>query len=404
MLSTGVAFAADPVAYVYVQEDSPQTRDTGPSPVSVYAASADSTVTMVNGSPFNQTMGVMVGTNGKQLITLDADSLRSYAVSSNGGIGPQTSELDTRLYSGSGCRGESPLKGARARKAELDRTGEHVYMIRNGRDLDGVPVVACSDIQVFKISASGDLTFQKNTVHFDNRAILDLTVTGNGKYALVSTRNGSTGRIEDAQYARASDGVLVDLPGVSITYPRGIGDLFYQFLPEVASDRTDNLAVAVEQLLGCYACAVGDYQLATYSFDSYGSLVTPSTFANMPTVKGCCLESLRMNPAGKILAVSQGSDISFFEFNGGAPMTPLAGSRVIHNPDGRLVSAMWDNDDHLYALDRRTGGLHVYTVTEKAGAVEAPGSPYSNVPFCGYDGPPVDAPGCTQTVRVKSIP
>jgi hypothetical protein len=36
-LSTGVAVAASPVAYVFVQEDSSQTGDTAPSPISVYS-------------------------------------------------------------------------------------------------------------------------------------------------------------------------------------------------------------------------------------------------------------------------------------------------------------------------------------------------------------------------------
>jgi hypothetical protein len=44
-LSTGVAFAASPVAYVYVQE-------TG-GPVSVYSAASDGKLTQIKGSPFD---------------------------------------------------------------------------------------------------------------------------------------------------------------------------------------------------------------------------------------------------------------------------------------------------------------------------------------------------------------
>jgi hypothetical protein len=50
-LSTGVAVAASPVAYVFVQEDSSQTGDTAPSPISVYAAASDGKLTKIKGSP-----------------------------------------------------------------------------------------------------------------------------------------------------------------------------------------------------------------------------------------------------------------------------------------------------------------------------------------------------------------
>ena len=55
LLTPGMAIAASPVAYVYVQEDSSQTGDTAPSPISVYAAASDGKLTAIKGSPFQAT-------------------------------------------------------------------------------------------------------------------------------------------------------------------------------------------------------------------------------------------------------------------------------------------------------------------------------------------------------------
>lgn len=55
--------------------------------------------------------------------------------------------------------------------------------------------------------------------------------------------------------------------------------------------------------------------------------------------------------------------------------------------------------NHLYALNL-TEKLYVYTVTP-TGVVEAPWSPYSDIPFCGtYKG----NSNCLQTLIVRSNP
>jgi hypothetical protein len=43
----------------------------------------------------------------------------------------------------------------------------------------------------------------------------------------------------------------------------------------------------------------------------------------MPLAQACCFNSLMLNPAGTLLAVSTGSDIDFYKFNGAGPMTPI---------------------------------------------------------------------------------
>ena len=76
------ATTATPVAYVYVQTH---------QGINVYGASAAGKLTLVKGSPF-ATVGQVGGINGKYLISVGTDYLRSYAIESNGAVGKQASE------------------------------------------------------------------------------------------------------------------------------------------------------------------------------------------------------------------------------------------------------------------------------------------------------------------------
>jgi outer membrane protein assembly factor BamB len=68
---------------------------------------------------------------------------------------------------------------------------------------------------------------------------------------------------------------------------------------------------------------------------------------------------------------------------------------------GFFTTMAWDSSNHLYALNGKSGRLHVYTVTSTA-VVEAPGSPY-DLPFCGFDSED-GVEGCAQTLIVRAIP
>jgi hypothetical protein len=51
MLSTGVAFAASPVAYVYVQQDGVFSQSNPPdSPISIFSVASDGKLTQVKGA------------------------------------------------------------------------------------------------------------------------------------------------------------------------------------------------------------------------------------------------------------------------------------------------------------------------------------------------------------------
>jgi hypothetical protein len=401
LLTPGMALAASPVSYVYVQEDSSQTGDTAPSAISVYAAASDGKLTKIKGSPFQAT-GVMVGNNGTHIITLDAGYLHSYPVSSTGVIGAQVSEINTQLYPGSGCAGVSPQQLAPTSYAKMDHTGEYVYLVSNGTNLFGTPVQICAAVQTFKVSSSGLLTFQNNSLNFSDQVIVDLTFTGNNKFALIDGQNYH-GDLLTTTYDRASNGDLTAVPNPTITYPTPEPGTYshYTWLVWQSPGPTDHFAVPVEDIFDCNTyCVAGNYVLASFTMTSEGNLVSTNTWANMPLAQACCFNSLMLNPAGTLLAVSTGSDIYFYKFNEAGPIVPL-GSPILGS-FATLPTLAWDKDNHLYALNSRSGRLHVYTVTDKGG-VEVSGSPYT-VPFCGYLGPPLDSLACTQTLTVRSVP
>ena len=120
-ICAGVAIAQSPVAYVYVAED--QTSASTSSPISVYAASSAGKLTQIKGSPFTQTSGTMVGTNGTYFVTVDQNDstshqyLRVYHVASNGVIGEEVSKQDLHEW----CEMDEG--------GELDHTGQYVLSL-----------------------------------------------------------------------------------------------------------------------------------------------------------------------------------------------------------------------------------------------------------------------------------
>ncbi len=101
---------------------------------------------------------------------------------------------------------------------------------------------------------------------------------------------------------------------------------------------------------------------------------------------------MKLNASGNILAVAVGTGIQFFHFNGAAPITTFTG---VIGTSGYISTMAWDADNHLYALNGRSGKLHVYTATTTS-VVEAPGSPYLPPNNC--------ASGCQQTLIVRRLP
>ncbi len=383
VICTGIALAQSPVAYVYVAEDGEIN-----SPIAAYAASPDGKLNEMRGSPFRQTSGYMAGTNGSHFITVDENSttthqyLHVYDVAANGVIGKEVSKQDLHEWCGMDWG------------AELDHTGQYVYVMDD---------LSCGEsYQSFALDhATGQLTF-KGTLGEQN-SIGGLPVfPGNDKFAYTLT-NAEGSQPPCPTYTimglgRESSGALENI-GFSETDPTPPPG--YQMsqvgLNLLTGDPANHLASLVQWGNGPCGGTGGGAGLASYTVQSNGDLVSTNSWENLAQLAGSLALGggmMLMNPAGTVLAVTVGPGIQFFHFNGAAPITNFTG---IIGTTGFIYTMAWDNDNHLYALNGRSGKLHVYTVT-RTGVIEAAGSPYLPPNNC-------TAGGCwPQTLVVRIVP
>ncbi|MGB8733504.1 MAG: hypothetical protein WCC99_19795 [Candidatus Sulfotelmatobacter sp.] len=147
------------------------------------------------------------------------------------------------------------------------------------------------------------------------------------------------------------------------------GDIYCPGL--TAADTATHVAVAMQPLNNSSLQPDGSAQLATYTADSSGNLITASTYANMPKVALASVAALSMSPSGKLLTVAGTGGLQVFHFNGIDPITRYTGLLTRDDVD----QMFWDNDDHLYAVSQSAGKLFVFSVTPTSYS-QAPGSPY----------------------------
>jgi hypothetical protein len=360
-------FAQSPTttAYVYVGT---------PKGVYLYNASANGALTAVSGSPFAVT-GNAVGSNGSYFLSLDTNYVHSYPVAANGAIQGQVSQIDTQTYfsePNSGCDG--------AASAEFDHTGQDIYVLLG---LNG-----CSALQSYQISSAGALSFLDST-SFEGGITSQITyppaITGDNVYGYSGRFVGFCSQDVDI-FKRQSSGAMQFLgvggDALAMNFPTAAPDYGYQALPAMATDPSNHLAIALQASQPC-----GPYnpvQLASYTVQSDGGLVTTNTMQNMPT-PNVYPTIMNMSPSGAFLAVGgdpqsenvgstapQTAGLQVFNFNGAGPMTVDSGTLTTDPID----EIHWDNSNHLYALSNSTGKLYVYTVTSTA-VTAASGSPYT---------------------------
>jgi hypothetical protein len=382
-ICTGIAVAQSPVAYVYVAEDAP----TGSlnSPTSVYAASSAGKLTPIKGSPFTQTLGTIIGTNGTHFLTVDQNDntthqyLRVYNVASDGVIGEEVSKQDLHEWCGFDQGGV------------LDHTGQYVYVVEDNNCGGGVIS--------FALSKKGGLTF-KGFVSA-SPSYLTPVFSGNDKFVYTFIEVGDAPCPTDTflGLGRESSGALenISFSETDPTAPSSGYQATQNSMP--TADSTNHLAASVTLLDGdCGESGPAYTGLASYTIQSNGDLVSTNTWQNLAPLAAYAAPSaiMKMNPAGNIVAVAVGTGIQFFHFNGADPITPFAGNEII-GTSGYIQDMAWDSDNHLYALNAKSGRLHVYDVTTKS-VVEAPGSPYLPQNSC-------TAGGCyPQTLVVRIIP
>jgi hypothetical protein len=388
-ICTGIAVAQSPVAYVYVAEDLSPANTA--SPITAYTASADGKLTLLKGSPFTQTSGFMAGTNGTHFITMDQNSntthqyLHVYNVSSNGVIGEEVSKQDLHEWCGM------------AEAAEFDHTGQFVYVLE--------PQYCGGGYVSFSLSKSGELTFKGSLT--DGLFFTLPVFSGNDKFAYnFAAGPGSQEPCPTETFlgmGRESSGALenISFSATDPTPPTG----GYQVVQDgfVTDDSTNHLASLVDFQDGLCGQS-GEYisnRLASYTIQTNGDLVSTNKWEDMPqlatSINGGVSDFNRlmlMNPAGNILAVSVGTGVQFFHFNGANPITPFTG---VIGTANHINNMAWDDNNHLYALDFFSGELHVYNATATS-VVEAHGSPYEPPNVCSSQF------GCAQNLIVRRIP
>jgi hypothetical protein len=371
-LGSATAFAATPVAHVYVQT----TKG-----VNLYNTAPNGQLTLASGAPF-KTIGLMVGTNGKFFFSNGTNLIHVYAMNtSTGAIGKEVANIDTSLYSGSECGTTGP--------AFLDHSGQYLYL-EHDNARDEYQDLICYEVQSFKINTTtGHLTFlgSGGDPSIDRHALppKGFTVTANNTFAyafndpgygspvLTLFKRQSAGDIQPWSFSET------DAP----TYGSDWGWL--QFA--VAADPTNHLATVAMQEEGI---PFGNYTppfLVSYTVNTQGNVATTNTSKTMakpiiwPT-------SLNMSPSGKLLAAAgnvqaaasfenptMSPGLQVFHFNGASPITKYSGVLT----GDKIDFIHWDNANHLYALSNSSGKLYVYTVTPTA-ITTVPGSPF-NVPY-----------------------
>jgi hypothetical protein len=390
MLCSGMAFAASPVAYVYVQKP---VQGDNLAPIYAYATASNGKLTPIKGSPFHVT-GNMIGNNGSHLITLGAAFMYSYDVSLSGAIGAQTSEIDTQLYSGSECgRAYTPYLNP---PGDMDNTGSYAYAFLSGG--------SCYALQTYEVQKpSGDLTFKGSSIWEDactgsaNNSVALPTIAGDNLFAY---------SIQGAQlcnvfalfegFNRESSGTFDINSSFSAGAPTPPpGGWFY--VPEItqltgisiAHDSSNHLAIPMQATKE--GGAGEEYypfsQIASYTIGKDGNLSTTNTWQDMATFANGSMNEMKMAPSGKLLAVSVQTGVQFYHFNGAKPITEFTG---VIGTSGFITTMAWDADNHLYAINGATGRLHIYEATPTS-VKEVSGSPYNDV--CKSD-------SCTLIVRV----
>jgi hypothetical protein len=297
----------------------------------------------------------IIGLTGSSFITFELDNgiLYSYELS-NGVIGKKTSSINPTDYMGKDCGNDNewPVLMNSTVYVLYDNVGE------DGEQTD------CSVIQTFAVD-NGILTFKGQTQV--NNAQISGALAGSSKFAY-DVESGDASATEDGiqGFAIEGSGSLVPINANVLKNNLGTPNSPPAFL---APDPQNQNLLAMG--IGC--CNIG-LQLASYTIGSSGDLTSTNTQADMPTTDDNWNYDLEMeiNPAGNVLAVTIGTGIQFFHFNGSDPITTFTG---VIGESGEIISMAWSGNT-LYAVNGASGKLHVYDVSTTK-VVEAAGSPYS---------------------------
>jgi hypothetical protein len=343
--------------------------------VNVYTTSSTGKLTLVTGSPFKNTAGLMIGTAGSHLITVGTHYIHSYAIQSTGGIGGQVAQINSALYPGAAC---GTTDGG-----TIDRTGTEAYI---QFEFTGPYDEGCDALQSYKINAaSGAFTFG-GVAQFGGTASQllgsPLVVAGNNGHAYTFTKHYCANEIRAFYRDRFGAMNISDSSGSTWPPPPSDGGLYFPLA--MASDNqnvpTSHMAVAVHETYEDYCGVSGPPKLASFTVDYKGN-----TIYNGSMLKTAVYPmSMTINPQGNLLAVggkfsntdnsggTQSAGLQVFHFNGGKPITGYS-NILTKNP---IDSIAWDKSNHLYATSHATNKLYVFTITPTS-ITPVAGSPFT---------------------------
>jgi Big-like domain-containing protein len=372
-LSTGIAFpqaasdatpaatvTASPVAHVYV-------GTTGG--IYLYDAAPNGGLSPAAGSPYKNTVGLMLGPAGSHFITEGTNYLHSYPLTSRGGIGSQVAQINTALYTGSEC--------GTTHGGTIDRTGTEAYI-----RLDGSADETCKSLQSFHINGStGAFTFGGSAYAgggtqpptFEGPILL----AGNNAHAYTFAQYYCEQEIDS--FYRDRFGTMNEAAS-TITFPPPNGGAY--FASAMAFDnqnlRTSHMAMAIHEDFGDCGNDATAPAVASFTVDYNGNL----TYNGSMLKTAINPATMAINPQGNLLAVggptsnpfypADGPGLQVFHFNGANPITALSGI-VTSAPINEI---RWDNNNHLYALSYATHRLYAYTITSSS-VTPITGSPYT---------------------------
>ncbi len=256
------AATATNVARVYVQTA---------KGVNVYTTSSTGKLTLVSGSPFKNTAGMMIGTAGNHLITVGTNYIHSYAIKSTGGIGGQVAQINSALYAGAAC---GTTDGG-----TIDRTGTEAYI---QFQFLGPYDEGCDALQSYKINATtGAFTFG-GVAQFGgtaNQALGGpLVIAGNNGHAYTFTKHYCANEITAFYRDRFGAMNISVSSGSTWPPPPADGGLFFPLA--MASDNqnvpTSHMAIAIHETYEDYCGVSGPPTLASFTVDYKGN---PSTTA-----------------------------------------------------------------------------------------------------------------------------
>jgi hypothetical protein len=366
--SIAIAQTSGPVAYIYVSSEYSGTTNR----VVGYAANANGELTKIPGSPWADNLSYLAATGSllfgsTNIPTDNGKNIFSYCVESNGALKYLGANNIQHTASENNCNVADDLA--------LDHTGSFLYVYVDEAGCDSQFAY-----QSFAIKKStGKLDYLGVTLPSAFTLGHPLTILADNTYAYASG-NGS----EDAEicgYKKSSNGNLVDLnsyggsPICNTAFPgtQGQPSGSSGYAGIVTADPTNHLAMNVVYFDENGAIT---NKIATLAINTAnGSQSTKSTYSNMPESDVVYVNSVKMSPSGKLLAVGGSNGLQIFNFNSSGQATVNTGLVSRAN----IKAMYWDNHNHLYAISSVDNALHVFTVIASS-ATEAAGSPYS-IPF-----------------------